>query len=232
MIHKSEHRVISILGMHRSGTSCLTGSLEEAGVYLGNVQRKNPYNLKGNCEHLKIMELHEDLFATNGGSWDNPPDNVKWLDKHRKLRDEIIREYETIPFWGFKDPRVLFALDGWMEVLPDISLIGTFRYPLATARSLERRNQFPLEKGFQIWLAYNTKLLEYYDKKAFPIISFDVDEDVYKHKLTELLPLLGLTAPQESFNFFAAELRNVVDKSYQLPGNVQNLYDRLQKVAR
>ncbi|HBM84618.1 MAG TPA: sulfotransferase family protein, partial [Halieaceae bacterium] len=28
-------RVIAILGMHRSGTSCLTGSLQEAGLELG-----------------------------------------------------------------------------------------------------------------------------------------------------------------------------------------------------
>jgi hypothetical protein len=60
--------IISVLGMHRSGTSSLVGSLEEAGVFLGNVQRVNPNNPKGNLEHLKIMKLHDDLLAENGGS--------------------------------------------------------------------------------------------------------------------------------------------------------------------
>lgn len=231
MNSQSEQRVICVLGMHRSGTSCLAGSLEEAGVFLGDVQRKNPYNLKGNCEHLKIMELHDDLFAANGGSWDKPPQRVTWSQKHRDLRDEIIHEYHDVPLWGFKDPRTLFALDGWLEVLPTMSFAGTFRHPLAVARSLERRNKFSLEKGFQVWAAYNQRLLGYHCQQGGPIISFDLHEDVYKKKLQKLLLLLGLSLSSSKLVFFEADLRHEENESFQLPVEIQNLYDRLLSVA-
>jgi len=42
---------ILILGMHRSGTSCLAGCLEEAGLYLGDVNLKAGFNKKGNREN-------------------------------------------------------------------------------------------------------------------------------------------------------------------------------------
>ena len=58
--------------MHRSGTSCLTGSLEAAGLYLGNIQTWNPFNLKGNRENQEIVDLHDLILADNGGSWDSP----------------------------------------------------------------------------------------------------------------------------------------------------------------
>jgi len=227
----SNQKVICILGMHRSGTSCLAGSLEEAGVYLGDVQRNNPHNLKGNCEHLKIMELHDDLFAANGGSWDNPPQKVIWSEDHKNLRDAIIREYYSVPLWGFKDPRALFTLNGWMEVLPGITLVGTFRHPFAVARSLEKRNKFSLDKGLQIWEAYNRRLLEYHVCHNFPIISFDLLEEAYKQKLINLLPRLGLALPHNRFIFFEEDLRHGQSEGFQLPVGIKKLYDRLLEVA-
>lgn len=231
MLRRDQQKVVCILGMHRSGTSCLAGSLEEAGVYLGEVQRNNPFNLKGNCEHVKIMELHDNLFAENGGSWDDPPQQVVWKERHRKLRDGIISEYAAVPLWGFKDPRALFALDGWLEVLPGMSLVGTFRHPLAVARSLESRNKFTLEKGYQVWAAYNRRLLECFERQPFPVISFDLPEDAYRHKLASLLPKLGLPPPSDKFEFFEANLRHVEREELKLPTEIQGYYDRLLRIA-
>lgn len=231
MINRDEQKVICVLGMHRSGTSCLAGSLEEAGVYLGEVQRNNPYNKKGNCEHLKIMELHDDLFTENGGSWDNPPQQVVWSSKHKSLRDEIIREYKNVPLWGFKDPRVLFTLEGWFEVLPRIALVGTFRHPFAVARSLQERNKFPLEKGFQIWSVYNCRLLDHHSRQEFPIISFDLHQSIYKEKLGVLLPMLGLLYPPNEFLFFEDNLRHGQYDNVSLPVTIQNLYEKLLSLA-
>ena len=64
---------ILILGMHRSGTSCLAGSLQEAGLYLGEVNTTAPHNAKGNRESRTIVALHDGLLQANGGAWDAPP---------------------------------------------------------------------------------------------------------------------------------------------------------------
>ena len=52
-------KTIAILGMHRSGTSCLTGCLQQMGLNLGKVSDFNEYNLKGNKEDDKIIIILE-----------------------------------------------------------------------------------------------------------------------------------------------------------------------------
>jgi len=66
-------RVIAILGMHRSGTSLLAGTLQECGLDLGDVITASPANEKGNRESWALMALHEDLLRKAGGSWNQPP---------------------------------------------------------------------------------------------------------------------------------------------------------------
>ena len=169
--------VLCILGMHRSGTSCLTGALEEAGLFLGDVSRVNPHNLKGNMENPRIVALHDDLLKENGGSWDNPPDTVIWGANHRLLRDSIISGYGGSGYWGFKDPRTLFTLDGWLEAVPRMRLAGVFRHPVPVAQSLKGRNGFSPERSFAIWTRYNERLLQCHERASFPIISFDADKE-------------------------------------------------------
>ena len=110
-------QVIIILGMHRSGTSCLAGTIEKTGIYFGNVSQHNTFNLKGNRENNQIIKLNNDVLAYNNGNWDNPPYKVEWPLSLKKQRDEIIEQHFPTLTWGFKDPRTLLTLDGWLEVL-------------------------------------------------------------------------------------------------------------------
>mgnify|MGYP004104874427 FL=1 len=64
--------------MHRSGTSCLTGTIEQCGVALGEVFTENPYNKKGNRESAQIQALNNDVLETNGGAWDRPVAVTQW----------------------------------------------------------------------------------------------------------------------------------------------------------
>ena len=75
-------RVIAILGMHRSGTSCLTGSLQNAGLFLGEHHTWNKHNRRGNRENQNIVDLHDAILEANGGTWDSPPEHVRWRDEH------------------------------------------------------------------------------------------------------------------------------------------------------
>jgi hypothetical protein len=201
-------KVICVLGMHRSGTSCLTGTLEEAGVFLGAVSRKNPHNLKGNHESDAIVALHEDVLRENGAAWDAPRRDVAWSTAHRRRRDEIIALHRHAPRWGFKDPRTLLVLDGWLEALPDLTLVGVFRDPLLVARSLQARNGMSLECGVELWVEYNERLLRYWRARRFPILSFDSDDDSFRAKTSALLALLGLARAPGELRFFEPSLRH------------------------
>ena len=76
---------VAVLGMHRSGTSSLAGSLEEAGLHLGEVVTRADHNQKGNRESLAMRDLNDRLLEHNGGAWDRPPPALAWDDDFRKV---------------------------------------------------------------------------------------------------------------------------------------------------
>ena len=127
--------------MHRSGTSALAGSLEQHGLFLGHVSTSNSHNPKGNRESPEVRRLNEDVLRSSGGAWNAPPPvPSRWSADHERARRELLAEHAGRPVWGFKDPRTLLTLDGWLALVPDLELVGVFRHPMRVARSLERRN--------------------------------------------------------------------------------------------
>jgi len=218
--------------MHRSGTSSLAGSLEESGVYLGQVSQQNEFNPKGNRENKRIISFHNKLFKENGGSWDSPPRTIIWKKKHQKLRDKIIRGFEGHRTWGFKDPRTLFTVEGWLEAIPDLTFVGIFRSPMLVAESLKRRNNFPLERGISLWCEYNEKLVKYKNLFDFPIVSFDEDADQFMTKTDNLIHSLGLGLNRKGETFFDPKLRQPRPKEEkQIPEKASRIYKSLQKMV-
>ncbi len=226
-------KVVCVLGMHRSGTSCLTASLEEAGLFLGDVSRKNPHNIKGNHECQDIVALHEDVLQFNSGSWDNPPKQVLWTDSHKHRRERIISKFAEEDYWGFKDPRTIITLEGWLERLPNLKIVGIFRNPILVAISLNVRNGIHLEEGLRLWSWYNEKLLEYYLQEQFPIISFDMKEKLFIVKLFELCRILEMPLIPGKFTFFDSMLRSNVSiyDQIKVPIEVMELYKRLCDIS-
>lgn len=225
---------MTVLGMHRSGTSCLAGTLMECGVYFGDVSRKNPHNTKGNNENRQIMDLQERLLTDNRGCWHSPPDYVLWNDEHRRIRNEIIRQYAAAgqTHWGFKDPRTLLTLDGWLEQLPDLRLVGIFRHPDAVAQSLTSRNLFSRQRGLELWYQYNRRLLAYRERHPFPVICFTNDPDAFREQLRQLMEYLAIDMPRSGFAFFEPDLQHhQLASSQNLPAHVADVYRQLQDIA-
>ena len=224
--------VVCIVGMHRSGTSCLAGSLQEAGLHLGEVNVEAPHNAKGNRENERIQTLQEALLVDNGGSWRRPPPVVEWSAERRAERDEIIAGYAGHRRWGFKDPRTLFTLSGWLEVLPAVRYVGSYRHPLATAASIQARGNWKPDAALALWLTYNRRLLELHAESRFPLISFDAGPAEYAAALDAISRDLGLTPPAGGFSFFEHELRRQsAPPEGTLPPDVAATYDELRRAA-
>lgn len=224
--------VIMILGMHRSGTSCLTGSLQQRGLYLGEVYTANPYNKKGNREHARIMQLNNSLLEWNSGDWQSPPSNIEWNNEHVEERDSIIREFNLTgeSIWGFKDPRLLFTFPFWKAGLANFRLVGTYRHPISVAKSLNHRNNLTIEEGLGLWYTYNKQLVELINTYNFPLISFDVDRTQYLASVEYVVNYLGLPISTTPFqdSFFTNELRTQNHSSeINLPIHVAKLYSEL-----
>ena len=225
----SRSQVVVILGMHRSGTSLLTGTLQEAGLVLGDVVTSAPHNRKGNREALPIRAVHDDLLQSSGGSWDHPPSQVIWQPSHRALRDNIIAGYQHESFWGFKDPRSLFCLEGWLEVLPELQPVAIFRHPEAVARSLKAREGMDLADGLVLWTLYNQQLLHWMDQLDIPLLHFSPDLNAFCTDATALIDRLSLPRRMNatSLQFPDASLQHQSSSELPLPWNVQVLYSKL-----
>ena len=184
---------VLILGMHRSGTSCLAGSLEQAGLYLGQVNTKAPHNAKGNRENRDIMDLNDSVLALADATWDHPPKGeITWTQEQIETRDALIATYPTDKKWGFKEPRTMFTFEGWLDAFPQVQVAATFRHPLSVAQSLNIRNKFPIEQGLQLWRAYNERLLTLSQMRKVEFICFDWTPEEYGKALVELSEKLGL----------------------------------------
>ena len=221
---------IIVLGMHRSGTSALAGSLERAGVALGDVVQEAPDNLKGSRESRRLMALHEDLLRRGGGSWREPPDKVRWEAVHHALRDAHVDNFANHARWGFKDPRTLLVLDGWLAACPDATLVGIFRHPFHVAESLHRRNGMDHEEALELWQRYNRVLHWYRDNRsAFPLIEFADDAADVAAQLRALAAALELPDPPEGF-FDDAMRRDAPPELPSSPRTVRalELHARLQ----
>jgi len=234
-------RVLAVLGMHRSGTSCLTGSLQAGGLFLGKHHTWNEYNRKGNRENQDVVNLHENIFKANGATWTDPKRHnsfidrfidrpLKWQPRHYLRAQEILAEYAHEPLWGFKDPRALFLLQDWKQMIPDIEFVGIFRHPMAVAQSLNSRPALPIsiEQGLQMWLVYNQALLKEYEQKPFPLLCFDWSEEEFHQHLNNLHAELKLKPISPDQRFYTEDLhKQKIMNETSLPEEISKLYQQL-----
>jgi hypothetical protein len=155
-------RIMCVLGMHRSGTSLVTRILNLLGVDLGPEERllePGPDNPLGFWEHEEIVELNDEILGLLGGSWHEPPAfEPNWerspaLSGLRGVAVEMIRrEFERSELWGWKDPRACLTLPFWQLLIPGMRYVICLRNPVDVARSLARRDGFPVEKSGDLWV--------------------------------------------------------------------------------
>lgn len=231
--------VICVLGMHRSGTSCLTGSLEQRGVYLGDVFTSNPHNLKGNRENGTLMELNESVLQANGGSWLIPPpmESIKWTSSQQQKLCDFFSSYSGYDFWGFKDPRSLILYREIRRCMPNMLLVGTFRNPYSVIHSLLKRNPGLATENelLRLWKVYNDNMLTIWKESNFPILDFDDSDEVYLDNFDKLCSTIGCNNISNTIGnsrFFDPDLRSHISSNNNLlPKDILHTYNRLKGIC-
>ena len=220
-----------ILGMHRSGTSCLTGSLERSGVYLGKVKRTGKHNKKGYFEKEEVYTIHDQVLGLNKSNWSNPNSNTMIVhENHLQKLEIIVNELKTKSPCGLKDPRTLLLLDFWKNLIgKNLQMIGTFRHPMAVAESLNKRNHFSIEKGILLWYHYNKILVEEHKKKPFPLIHFDLSNSKkYRNIIIKTAKYFGLKPNGIKLWFFITKkLEHNKKNKVKVPESCNELYQYL-----
>ncbi len=155
-----------VVGMHRSGTSAVTGALGHLGLAVpGADDRWEPSD--DNPDHWESRALGvfcDVLLERLGGTWDRPPDpDVTW-DAERglglaDLGDPAVPARKAFPGDGpvvWKDPRTCLLLPYWLAHLPrPVAVVFIWRSPLSVARSLQARDRMHLIDGVALWERYN-----------------------------------------------------------------------------
>ena len=161
-ISKGATDPIIIIGMHRSGTSMMTGMLRQLGLFIGA-------NKDNNDESNFFQRMNDWALRQAGGSWDNPemiddllanstmrelvldyfqlslnsPRQLFFLDWRNYLRGQRIATMSTP--WGWKDPRNTYTLPLWLDIFPNAKVIHIYRNGIDVAQSLRLRWQKDLE---------------------------------------------------------------------------------------
>lgn len=162
-----------VLGMHRSGTSCLAGMLEAAGVAAAGPAVRNWDNARGHFEALALVRLNEAVLATSGGHWLAPAAEVKWTPEQAEERERLLgQSIAGLPAL-LKDPRSLLCLPFWRASPTLFRVLGIVRHPLAVARSLAAWRAIPLAEGLALWTAHARLLLADQAAHGYPLLDFE-----------------------------------------------------------
>lgn len=194
-------------------------------------------NPQGFYEHRGIVALNDELLERASASWFSPPAQAlscnktpsekapaeqapsekapsekapcskTWCERAAALIESLSRQ--TSAQLLVKDPRLCLTWPAWAPLLPSATLLYVYRSPLTVARSLQRRNGFPLQFGLMLWEAYNRAALEHLRAADYLAVAYDAilagDQDL-PVLLGELSGRGFDCAPERAADVFKAEL--------------------------
>ncbi len=155
--------------MHRSGTSALTGLLEMMGLHVGEPGELIPAkadNPKGFFERQGVFDIHHELLAELGATWDAPLKVIDELSSSPPLNGFVDRLHAHVqalnqyPAWVLKDPLLCLLFPLWRDLLDEPAAIVIHRSPVEVAQSLLERNGLPMQVGVALWELYTLMALE------------------------------------------------------------------------
>lgn len=163
-----------LVGMHRSGTSLVSSLLQSSGLHIGeNLLGEGEGNVKGHFENIDFYEFHQAVLQSQGVSehgW-TLQEEIAVEESFVQRAHQLIAANAVSPYWGWKDPRTTLFLDFWLDLLPDAKFLLVYRSPWEVADSLYRRGTDDIfmrqpDLAIKVWIHYNLKLRNFYDRLA------------------------------------------------------------------
>lgn len=222
---------VLILGMHRSGTSTLTGLLSLLGCDLpATVMPANDFNAKGYFESLEVCKLNDAILASDNSIWhDWQSFDQTWFQSDKASEffdcalDVLEKEYGSAPLFLLKDPRICRLLPFWLKVLEhagiDLVVVQTHRNPLEVAESLQVRDGLHAELGKLLWLQHVLSAERYTRGIKRCFISYDRLLSNWQSEVARVSQALGLSWPRPA-ELLHAEVDDFLSPSlrhYQKP---------------
>lgn len=239
---------IIVLGMHRSGTSSIAGSLAVLGASPPRtLMRPAEDNPKGFWESQVLTDLNDRLLGAGGSSWhDWRAFNLESAGEalsalHSEARTRIHEEFVDADLIVMKDPRICRFLPFWQKVLEDMDYrvvcISPLRSPAEVAASLMFRNEMSRSHALRLWLRH--VLDAEYSSRALPRLILpwtDFLQD-WRAQAPRIAKALGIRLDTSSESekqmdeFLSADLkRQNTDEA--VPDLIAQAYELLQQLSR
>lgn len=155
-----------VLGMHRSGTSSVAGTLALMGAAPPRtLMGPAPDNPKGFWESSVLMAFNDGYLGRCGSAWnDQRPLNERAmgedvrLDLSERAAACLVEEFDGNDVIVLKDPRICRFYNFWQTVLVQSGyqpiVVSPLRAPHEVAASLAERNAVTYEDGLGLWLRH------------------------------------------------------------------------------
>ena len=136
---RSSHATLLVLGMHRSGTSAITGSLGYSGAWVGEEAEltiANVENPQGFWERRDVRELCDRLLLAAGADWwkiaDFDPKAIPraTLAEQRRKFKRIVSALNEYATWTVKEPRLCLLLPVLRDYCGTLSAYISIAIPL------------------------------------------------------------------------------------------------------
>lgn len=151
-----------VLGMHRSGTSSVAGTLTLLGAAAPTtLMAPAADNPRGFWESSVVMGLNDALLAEAGGTWSDwrrlarppAPDSVG-----DRILDTLNGEFGEATTIVLKDPRICRLFGPWHSALAQAGyrtlIVSPLRPPSEVAASLQARNPLSRDHALRLWLRH------------------------------------------------------------------------------
>ncbi len=159
---RSAHGLV-VLGMHRSGTSCVAGLLQLLGAHAGmpGAFLRNPSeNPRGFVERNDLHMACVAALRRRGGDWSVP---LGWDESALPAaRAQLRRDWEPIALelaaqapWLIKEPRLCLLYGEIADCVAQPVFVHVVRAPTAVAASVRRRDGLTAAHALALWEHYN-----------------------------------------------------------------------------
>jgi hypothetical protein len=154
---------VVVLGMHRSGTSCVGELLAAMGAYFGPPGMgtggtiENPHglferkDLRQLC-HFILQQARAEWWATSRLSPDRVP-AAAWARADEMLAP-MLADLDAHEPWFIKEPRLCILLPMLRAHFGNVVAVCVWRDPLEVAESLWTRDAIPIAFGAALWERY------------------------------------------------------------------------------
>jgi hypothetical protein len=209
---------VIVLGMHRSGTSCMSEVLMNLGLYPGDSKeflKASEYNKHGYFENSGVVDCNEKILTNRvaalikgnhnplttslpGRGWIFGAWQKNILEGESLLTEAVVQSLEKNKPEDacllIKDPRFCLTLGSWKEHLNIKAAILMVRDPNAVAGSLLRRQSIMPQVSQDLWNLYTGSAISQLDNIPGLIVDYDC---LTKNSSTELSRVVGFLKVNE-----------------------------------